>query len=40
VFLELTAEEHLGAGEPAAVRSRRRGQPGAGSPRRAAAGQQ
>jgi ABC-type multidrug transport system ATPase subunit len=40
VFLELTAEEHLGASEPTAVRSRRRGQPGTPSPRRAAAGQQ
>jgi ABC-type multidrug transport system ATPase subunit len=39
VFLELTAEEQLGASEPTAIRSRRRAQPSTASPRRAAAGQ-
>jgi ABC-2 type transport system ATP-binding protein len=39
VFLELTADEHLGASEPIAIRSRRRAQPGTATPRRAAAGQ-
>jgi ABC-type multidrug transport system ATPase subunit len=39
VFLELTADEQLGAGEPTAIGSRRRARPGTAAPRRAAAGQ-